>query len=111
MGRLLRHDLQAPPPAAVVMPAAHVGHAAAGGLPAGRVGSSLSFGHGIALWVLRLLTAGLRLPVIAHFAVNATIVALLLARLVSWCVSEATDPSMAPIVLRDGAGPTAGDSW
>jgi uncharacterized protein len=69
-------------PAAVVVQAVAFGTLHVVGFPAGTVGVALSLVYGLALGVIRVLTGGLRLAVIAHIATNATIVALVLALLV-----------------------------
>jgi uncharacterized protein len=69
-------------PAAVVVQAVAFGTLHVVGFPAGAVGVALSFVYGLALGVIRLVTGGLRLAVIAHIAANATIAALVVALLV-----------------------------
>jgi uncharacterized protein len=71
-----------PAAAAVVVQAVAFGTLHVVGFPAGAVGVALSFVYGLALGVIRLLTGGLRLAVIAHVAANATIAALVVSLLV-----------------------------
>jgi membrane protease YdiL (CAAX protease family) len=53
------------------------------GFPAGAEGVALSFLYGLALGVIRLMTGGLWVAVIAHVATNATIAALVIVFLLS----------------------------
>jgi uncharacterized protein len=69
-------------PAALVVQAVAFGTLHVVGFPAGAIGVALSFVYGLALGVIRVMTGGLRLAMIAHIAANATIAALVLALLV-----------------------------
>lgn len=52
------------------------------GFPAGTSGVAMSFGYGVMLGVLRHLTGGLRVPIIAHMAADATIAILVVTLIV-----------------------------
>jgi uncharacterized protein len=67
-----------PAAGAVVLQAVAFGTLHVTGFPAGALGMALAFVYGLALGALRLLTGGLRLPVIAHIAGNVTIAALVI---------------------------------
>ena len=71
-----------PPIAAVTAQAVAFGTLHIAGFPAGAVGVGLAFGYGLILGILRHLTGGLRLPVIAHMAADATIALVVMATLV-----------------------------
>ena len=66
----------APVAAAVVLQAVAFGTLHVAGFPAGATGVGLSFVYGLMLGIIRMMTGGLRVAVIAHVATNATIVAL-----------------------------------
>ena len=70
-----------PPIAAVTAQAVAFGTLHVAGFPAGTVGVGLAFGYGLILGILRHLTGGLRLPVIAHMAADATIALVVMATL------------------------------
>jgi uncharacterized protein len=70
-----------PAAAAVVLQAVAFGTLHVVGFPAGAIGVALAFVYGLALGVIRSLTGGLRLAVIAHIAANATIAALVVSLL------------------------------
>jgi uncharacterized protein len=70
--------LGAPAAAAVVLQAVAFGTLHVVGFPAGIAGVGLSFLYGLMLGIVRMMTGGLRVAVIAHVATNATIVALVL---------------------------------
>ncbi len=67
-----------PPIGAVLAQAVAFGTLHVAGFPAGLLGVGMAFGYGLALGTIRHLTAGLRLPVIAHMAADATIAILAL---------------------------------
>ncbi len=71
-----------PPIAAVTAQAVAFGTLHVAGFPAGTVGVGLAFGYGLMLGILRHLTGGLRLPVVAHMAADATIALVVMATLV-----------------------------
>jgi membrane protease YdiL (CAAX protease family) len=66
----------APVAAAVVLQAVAFGTLHVVGFPAGAVGVGLSFVYGAMLGIIRVVTGGLRVAVIAHVATNAAIAAL-----------------------------------
>ena len=64
------------PAAAVVLQALAFGTLHVVGFPAGATGVGLSFLYGLMLGIIRVMTGGLRIAMIAHIATNATIAAL-----------------------------------
>lgn len=70
-----------PPIAAVAAQAVAFGTLHIAGFPAGAVGVGLAFAYGLMLGILRHLSGGLRLPVIAHMGADATIALVVMATL------------------------------
>ena len=70
------------PGLAVLIQALAFGALHVAGFPAGSVGVGLAFGYGLVLGVIRLITAGLRIPIVAHVAADATIALLVIGLLV-----------------------------
>jgi len=66
----------APAAAAVVLQALAFGTLHVVGFPAGTTGVGLSFLYGLMLGIIRVMTGGLRIAMIAHIATNATLAAL-----------------------------------
>lgn len=71
-----------PPGPAVVAQAVAFGTLHVSGFPAGMVGISLTFAYGLVIGVVRYISGGLRFPVIAHMAADATIAVLVILLLV-----------------------------
>ncbi len=67
------------PPIAVTAQAVAFGTLHIAGFPGGAVGVGLTFFYGLALGAVRHLTGGMRLPVIAHMAADATVAGLVVA--------------------------------
>jgi uncharacterized protein len=70
------------PGLAVLLQALAFGTLHVAGFPAGSMGVGLAFGYGLVLGTIRHLTSGLRAPIIAHMAADATIALLVIALLV-----------------------------
>lgn len=70
------------PGLAVLIQAVAFGTLHVAGFPAGSVGIGLAFGYGLVLGMIRHLTAGLRFPIVAHMAADATIALLVIALLI-----------------------------
>lgn len=51
------------------------------GFPSGLAGVALAFGYGLAIGLIRHISGGLRFPVIAHMAADATIAVLVIVLL------------------------------
>ena len=70
------------PIAAVAAQAVAFGTLHVAGFPAGVVGVGLAFAYGLMLGLLRHLTGGLRLPVIAHMGADAAIALVVMTTLI-----------------------------